>query len=178
MRKFLSALVASSMLVVAPVAIAHPVGPYISPAATPGILFTGTATVQKGSNPPFLCVVDITFSGPEDAGDGLASSHTHVHHLSAVATFSPGHPACPTISALPVPAGNILYNISTNKITFTDFFVNTVTFGDCAGDITGEVMSGGILLDDVVLPEVIPESGDCTVSVFLEGSAEFSGPHS
>lgn len=132
MKKLVKLILLSSALTVAQTASAQHT--YVAPAATTPWHFNGSVDVFKGI--PLTCTVDLYLYGPENAGDGNAFSHSDVANINAdiVLSGGPGG-ACASVIPDPVPVGSVSY-VGGNLI-FDEVFVQTITLGDCQGDIVG-----------------------------------------
>ncbi|WP_332820346.1 hypothetical protein [Sphingopyxis sp.] len=112
-----------------------------------------------------------SFSGTVDVNKGIALTCTldlDATTTSSTATATPALSGgafglCGTIGFTGAPY-NVSYNSSTSTLTIEDVYVNTITSGDCAGDISGtwDEVNNTITID-AVLPAV-SGGGDCTIA--------------
>lgn len=169
MKKAILTLMSSVALLGAQTAAATEA--YIAPAAPWS--FSGTVNVNKGI--ALTCNVTVDLSGPDDASDTSPPfSHTDVANLSADITLSGGFLGlCASVSVDPVPAGNISYAGGT--FTLHDVFVQTITSGDCQGDLVGTWNGGAQTLS--VSGSLPPATGGnaCTMSGTLDLDSPASG---
>jgi hypothetical protein len=152
MKNKILALIASSALMVPYSAIASHA--YISPAATPSIVFTGLADVQKGLTITG-CDVTLTLSGPENAPDGHSVSHTDFTNLTPTLQLANG-----TLGLCSHPALYVM-SIGSTSLTAGGAFklnnvqIHTITGAGCEGDLDA-TWSGGSLVFSGSLPEANP----------------------
>ena len=169
LRKALLSLACTSLLVPS-LASAHGYGRYVTPAATPPIVFAGPVTVGKKLFPTsedyaviLNCDIEVRIKGPEEAGDGVAVSHTDEDHLKARITFTGGDDGCIALTV------NKIYDIElddvTQSIKFNNVYVNTnLVPGDANGDIVGNLTPGnGLDIPLTILGPGNPLTGDAFV---------------
>lgn len=161
MKKLIAAFAASACLMGSQAASAH-TGPYISPAAP--WTFSGTLAVSKGLS--LTCNVTVVLSGPNNAGDGVATSHTDFSNITATTTISAGNFLCPTVVPEVVGPGDVQYDPATNTVKIVDFFVDTITPGDCRGDLEIEWDGAGLIFDNESLPQDT-SGGPCGMDGYL-----------
>lgn len=168
MKRIISAIIASTALFSAQMASAQHTAPYLDPAAP--WTFAGSVDVTKGLS--ITCDFTVTLLGPDNSvvppptGDGLGISHTDVANLTAQIVFTNPVP-CPGITVNPVTQ----VSYSGSAFTFHDVYINTLTPGDCEGDIVANWTGSGLTIPAQVVEEV-SGGGDCSV----EGAAVQTAP--
>lgn len=127
--------------------------------------------VNKGI--ALTCDVTVDLSGPDNASDTTPPfSHTDVDQLSADITLSGGFLGlCASVSVDPVPAGNISYSGTT--FTLHDVFVQTITSGDCQGDLVGTWTGSGLSVSGSLPPATAGNA--CTMNGTLDLDSPSSG---
>ena len=117
----------------------------------------------KGLN--LTCNVKFVLSGPNNAGDGVAPSHTDFRNLAAT-TISPGDLFFPTVLPEVVGPGDVQYDPATNTVKIVDLFVDTITPSDFRGDLVLERDSAGLIFDNESLPQLFA-GGPCSMDGYL-----------
>ncbi|MCC2600878.1 hypothetical protein [Sphingopyxis yananensis] len=121
MKKFISLVVASSVLAMAPLVQAA------TPVYTPSLPWSldGIVAVNKGVALSCLVTLDIDSAG---ATIVLAPNPASPGGLNTL---------CPSVLPDHVPSSDIDYDATSKKLTLKNVFIQTVTAGDCQGDIVG-----------------------------------------
>lgn len=180
--KIIAAMAAVSMMVPYSAMATHP---YVAPAATPPIVFTGFADVQKGLTIE-NCEVTLTLSGPNnnESPSVHAFSHTDVANLAATLTLSGGtFDLCshPDLRILSIGAVNLGTG---GAFSLSGVDIYTITGGGCRGTLNAN-WNGTALTFNGTVPEAnpslttnAPDGNDCAFigSLTPSGAVTFSAP--
>lgn len=162
MKKLLSTLVACTMLTSGTAANAQShSNPYVTPAATPAHVWSGSLTLSKGAIITVNCDITVTLSGPNNAGDGVAGSHTDEANSTVTVDISAGDATCDELWST-VDGG---WSYSSNMLTLHNVYVNTFLVpGNCRDDIdiTWNAGAQTLSVNDSMNPDT-PLTGSCTL---------------
>lgn len=104
--------------------------------------YSGTVVVQKGLT--LTCTLGLNIN---------ASAGT------VAVSLTPGDANCAALSFVGNPYS---YTYSAGVFTINDVYVDTITIGDCAGDISAD-WDGSTFLIDTILPTATPGTADCSI---------------
>lgn len=109
-----------------------------------------------------------SYSGTVIVKKGLTLSCTLTLNVNATAStvgvsLTPGDANCAALGFVGNPYS---YTYSSGVFTIYDVYVDTITIGDCAGDISAD-WDGSTFLIDTLLPTATTGTPDCTI----EGTA-------
>ena len=126
----------------------------------------GPVTVKKGLT--LNCTLNIKGNVPEAAPDAHGTaSHGHVLNVTSV-TLSGGLCGTVTFSGLPYSTSYTPLTATTGTLTLHNVYVNTITSGNCAGDISGTWdNTAKTLTVNATLPAATAGTADCTVNGVL-----------
>lgn len=146
MKKIATFLAASLALVSAQAANATTYSP------TGTWVFEGTADVYKGIQ--LTCDVTVTVNASATSATATMSLSGGFLNLCNTVSFDPAYTPY-----------NVVYDSTAGTVTLEDVYVNTITSGDCFGDVTASWNdSTNTLTVNDTIEEVDPNTGDCVIS--------------
>jgi hypothetical protein len=146
MRKIATFLAASLALVSAQAANATTYSP------TGTWVFQGTADVYKGIQ--LNCNVTVTVNASATSATATMSLSGGFLNLCNTVGFDPSYTPY-----------NVTYDSATSTVTLEDVYVNTITSGDCFGDVSAiwNDATNTLTVNDTI-EEAVPGSGDCVIT--------------
>lgn len=152
MKKIICAIAASSVMMMSSAAVAT------SPVYSPSLPwnFNGIVSVFKGV--PLSCEVNVDI---DSAGATITLTPNPA---------SPGgyNALCSSVIPNHVPTADIDYNATTKNLTFKNVFIQTITAGDCQGDIVGNWNVGSQTLTVSGSMPAATAGAACTMSGVLD----------